>query len=121
MARRTVFIVAWSAGLVLFAALLERWSPPFNVVRAAMGSEPVHVVAHSALYGVLALALRPGSWSRPRWALAAAVFFAVAMTQEGAQLQARHRLPNQEEYFDLTVDMTGATLALSLRAAAAAL
>ena len=104
--------------MVLVAAVLERWQPVTPWIVAAMGSEPAHVAAHTVLYGVLALALVRHDASRRRQWLAAAIFMTVASVQEGAQIQARHRLPNQEEAFDLTVDVTGATLALVLKAAA---
>ncbi|MBX3227807.1 MAG: phosphatase PAP2 family protein [Labilithrix sp.] len=82
-----------------------------------MASEPLHIVAHSVLYGSLAVAL--AAWLFPssspgaaRVVLAAGAFLLVAGSQELAQALSRSRLPGGEELFDLVVDAAGASVGL---------
>ena len=111
-------------GLVSFALLLEHTEPSAGSLLARMmGCEPLHIVAHSILYGSLAVALAKRWFPsnaldgaraplRRRALFAAGSFFFVAGAQELAQAFSRSRLPGGEELFDLVVDAGGATLGL---------
>lgn len=115
---------AWALSLIAAALYLER-SPPAHdsPVGRLISAEPVHLVAHAVLYGSLA-ALLAWRWfptdalAAPRAALRGRVlaaglsFVAVAGAQELVQSLSRERLPNVEEYFDLSVDVAGASLGL---------
>lgn len=104
------------------ALALEHISPAAGSLLARMiRCEPVHIVAHSILYGSLAIAL--AKWAFPpaviegksRWRralLAMLGFCLVAGSQELVQAVSRGRMPGSEEAFDLVVDGAGATLGL---------
>ena len=111
-------------GLVAFALALEHANPAEgSILGRIMGSELLHIVAHSILYGSLAVALAM-TWLpshvlegartslRRRALLAAGSFCLVAGTQELVQALSRSRAPGGEELFDLVVDVGGATLGL---------
>lgn len=110
--------------LVAFAFALERFSlDPGGVLARLAAMELTHLIAHSLLYGSLAAAL--ASWWFPPHALkgesislrrraiaASGCFLLAACAQEFVQALSRDRLPAREEFFDLAVDVTGATLGL---------
>ena len=122
---RAQWIVVFMAlGLVSLAVGLEHARPSAgSLFGHLLEYEPFHLVAHSLLYGSLAMALAK-RWfpsealdgvgeSLRRRALFAGVYFGfVAGAQELAQAVSRSRLPAGEEFFDLTVDIAGATLGL---------
>ena len=121
-AQWTVLFMA--LGLVSLAIGLEHAPPQAaTLCGRLMRSEPFHLVAHSVLYGSLAMALAR-RWFPPealdgtpkslrRRALSAALYFLfVAGAQELAQAVCRSRFPASEELFDLAVDFAGATLGL---------
>jgi hypothetical protein len=122
---RARWIVGMMAlGLVTLALVLEHVAPPAgSLLGRMMGCEPLHIVAHSILYGSLAVALAvrwfpsdaldgAGASLRRRALSAAASFCFVAGAQELAQAFSRSRAPGGEELFDLMVDAGGATLGL---------
>jgi len=75
-------------------------------------SEVVHVVAHLAMYGGLALLVRRGG-AGPL--AAAAITLGVASAQELAQVISFGRMPGAPELFDLAVDATAIAIALTIR------
>jgi hypothetical protein len=115
---------AMALGLITTAWLLEHLSlARIPRLDRFVREEPVHLVAHTLLYGALAVAL--ARWwlppavlaatrrARTSRAVAAALCFAlIAATQELVQALHRDRLWGREEYFDLLVDVTGACLGL---------
>lgn len=79
-------------------------------------SEVVHVVAHMAMYGGLALLVRrallvSGGGAGPL--TAAAITLGVASAQELAQVISFGRMPGAPELFDLAVDATAIAIALT--------
>lgn len=116
-------VVIMALGLISFALLLEH-APPSSasLLGRLIGHESLHIVAHSILYGSLAVALATrwlppevlgdASASRRRALYAAGSFFFVAGSQELVQALSRGRAPSSEELFDLLVDTGGATLGL---------
>lgn len=120
------FVVIMALGLVSLALALERAQPSAgSLLFRLMGNELLHIVAHSIIYGLLAVALatwwfppaaldgeRPSPSLRRRAVLAAGSFFLVAGAQELAQALSRLHAPGGEELFDLVVDAGGATLGL---------
>jgi hypothetical protein len=117
-------VAAMALAFVSMAFLLERLPPaeasPFAWL---LRQEPVHLVAHSLLYGALAIALvrwwlPPSAFEMTRRAralraLGATVcFFAVAATQELVQALHRGHLWGSEELFDLFVDGVAACAGL---------
>lgn len=123
----TRWIIALMAvGLVSLAIALDRFPLPEESFLGALARrEWFHLVAHTVLYGSLAVALAT-RWfpshtiDAPRavlvrHALAAAVcFMFIAGAQELAQALCRARLPGGEEAFDLVVDIVGASAGLIL-------
>ncbi len=122
MRARTV-VASMALCLVAMAWVLERFPLPRGLFATLTDAEITHLIAHTILYGSLAAAL--GEWwfprasldasrgERARRALAAALcFVAIAGAQELTQSLSRGRLPNQEEFFDLAVDGSAATLGL---------
>jgi hypothetical protein len=121
-------VVFMTVGLVGLALLLEHASPAGGSLLARMmGCEPLHIVAHTILYGSLAVALATrwfpsealdgpdagaGPSLRRRALFGAASFCFVAGAQELTQAFSRSRAPGGEELFDLMVDVGGATLGL---------
>lgn len=102
--------VAMGATLVACAFFLERITPVAgSLVARAIACEPLHIVAHSLLYGAFAMALAASRWRPVR---AVAVFCLVAGGQELVQALSRSRAPGAEELFDLVVDAAGATVGL---------
>ena len=111
-------------GFVVMAFVLEKHPPRDGSLFAViLASEPVHLVAHSVLYGGLAVAL--AAWCFPtadvavsravKWRralFAGACFVGIAGAQECVQALSRQRLPGPEEGFDLAVDSAAATLGL---------
>lgn len=111
-------------GFVVMAFVLEKHHPRDGSLLAdVLACEPVHLVAHSLLYGGLAAAL--ATWCFPASTLAASrvsmlrralvaggCFVAIAGAQECEQALLRRRLPGPEEGFDLAVDSAAATLGL---------
>ena len=121
------FVVLIGLGLISFALALEHVAPAEgSLLRWLVSCEPLHIIAHSILYGSLAVAL--AAWSFPadavtpgastggsrgrRALLAVGSFCFVAGAQELAQSLSRSRAPGGEELFDLVVDAAGATLGL---------
>ncbi|MFO0653149.1 MAG: hypothetical protein U0326_43420 [Polyangiales bacterium] len=122
MRARTV-VASMALCLVAMAWALEHFALPRGLVARLTDAELTHLIAHTILYGSLAAAI--GAWWFPRAsldaskrerakrALAAALCFAlIAGAQELTQSLSRGRLPNQEEFFDLAVDGSAATLGL---------
>ena len=117
-------VVIMALGLVTFALLLEHVTPSAgSLLGRIMGCEPLHIVAHSILYGSLAVALATrwvpsdaldgaGASLRRRALSGAVSFCCVAGAQELTQAFSRSRAPGGEELFDLMVDVGGATLGL---------
>jgi hypothetical protein len=117
-------VAAMAIALVVMAFVLSVAPPAESTLFARLASREItHLVAHSILYGSLAVAL--ASWWFPREALgatrrargvralaAAALFGLIAGAQELTQALCRARLPAGEELFDLTVDVGGASLGL---------
>lgn len=109
---------------VAMAFVLSVAPPAESTLFARLASrELTHLVAHSILYGSLAVALAswwlpaaaldaPGRARRVRALAAAALFGLIAGAQELTQALCRARLPAGEELFDLTVDVGGASLGL---------
>lgn len=114
----------WALALIAAALYLERWPPAHgSPVGRFLAAEPVHIVAHTLLYGSLSALLAwrwfptdaldaPRAALRSRVLAAGASFLAVAGAQELVQVLSRQRMPNAEEYFDLAVDVSGASLGL---------
>lgn len=121
-------IPLWSLALVVMAWVISQHSFAPNTAAAwALRSEPVHVAAHTFLYGVLSMLLATLWFSRtagdaPRRALVArallagSMFMLVASCQEGVQVLARaqHRHPSPEELYDLAVDVLAGAIGLIL-------
>lgn len=115
---------AWMLSLVAAALLLERYPPRAeSALGRCLHAEPVHLVAHALLYGTLAALLarrwfptdvidEPRDRLRRRALAAATLFMLAAGAQELAQALCRGRGPCSEEYFDLTVDIAGASLGM---------
>lgn len=113
---------AWILTLIAAAFALERLPlPAGSPLGWAMHTEPMHLVAHAALYATLAAILAwrwfpPEALAAPRASLwrrglvAGAVFALAAGAQELVQALCRGRAPCMEEYFDLSVDAAGGCL-----------
>lgn len=122
--RPRTLVAVLAAILVAFAFALERFPPAEGSLLAWFaGQEIVHLVAHTGLYGALAVAL--GRWWFPssagpvtghlrglRAVAMAACFVLIAATQELVQALHRGRLWGPEEMFDLFVDGVAACLGL---------
>jgi VanZ family protein len=122
MRARTI-VVGMSIVLVAMACLVEQLSQKGPSPLAwLLRQEVVHLLAHTVLYGSLAVAL--AQWKlaplseaprRHRWSrVAGAVlcFLAIAGTQELVQVLYRGRPPGREEIFDLFVDVVAACAGL---------
>ncbi len=124
--RRALFAAAWAAAIVAIAFVLGRSRAPAEPLsRAAIHAELFHVVMHTLLYGVLAVALARVVWQsdgavalRARALPAAAVFVGVAVLQEGVQALATGHRVGGEEAYDLAVDVLAAAAGLGLWARA---
>lgn len=114
MRRHELFVAAWSAAAVTAAVALARWAPP--LLRDALHAAPVHLVTHTLLFGVLAIALASRWWGTggARALFAAAVFLAVAASQEALQPLVRAQPIGRDELYDLSLDVLGGALGLVL-------
>jgi len=124
MAHPRTLVSVTAITLVATAFALHRVHLPEHSLGARlMGAEILHLIAHSVLYGGLAAliaswrfpaeALDEGKSALARRALGAAVCFCfVAAAQETTQALCRSRGLSQEEFFDLGVDIVGATAGL---------
>lgn len=122
--RARLLVAGMALAFVSMALFLERFAPAEGSFFARLlGAEIVHLIAHSLLYGTLAVALcrwwfTPAAFEGTRRARAlralgaAACFVAIAGAQELTQALARGRLPGSEEFFDLLVDGTAACVGL---------
>jgi hypothetical protein len=122
--RARSIVAAMALVFVSMAFALERLPPAEDSPLAwLVRQEPVHLVAHSLLYGALAVALvrwwlPPSAFDAPRRERArralgaAACFAAIAGAQELVQALHRGRLWGTEELFDLLVDGVGACAGL---------
>jgi VanZ family protein len=105
--------VLWSLGLITFAAMLKLLDPILRNTQGSviLGWEPLHIVAHTFLYGTLSWLVMRHLKQLP-WAVVVAL--TVGVLQEATQLAFGHRGPGLPEIFDLAVDGTAATLAVVL-------
>jgi hypothetical protein len=123
MSARTV--VAVMALVFVGMALLLEHLPlrESSAVAGVLRHEVVHLVAHSVLYGALAIALArwllpPSMFEAPRRTrmlracAATACFVSIAVAQELTQATQRGRWMNEEEGFDLFVDGVAACAGL---------
>lgn len=113
-----------ATALVVMAFVLSVAPPAESTLFSRLAAKEItHLIAHSILYGSLAVAL--ASWWFPGEALdasrrargvralaAAGLFGLIAGAQELTQALCHARLPAGEELFDLTVDVGGASLGL---------
>jgi hypothetical protein len=105
--------VLWSLCLVAFAAILKLADPVLRTTpfAAILDWEPLHIIAHTFLYGTLCrLVMR----HLKRMSRAVTVTLTIGALQEATQLVFGHRGPGLPELFDLVVDGTAATLAVVL-------
>lgn len=124
MSHPRTIAVALAASLVSMAFALEFLRVPEEAALAVvLRAEVTHLVAHTLLYGGLAAAL--AAWWFPAHALdgdrrslgrrafgAALCFLSVAVAQELVQSLSRRSFLAREEFFDLAVDLTAATVGL---------
>jgi hypothetical protein len=125
---RVLLLGLWAAVVVVMAAVLARWTPSLGGYGPRLiVSEPVHVVAHTIIYGGLAYGLASvlftpvdltdeRAWRRLRLrALAAGLaWVTVVSLQEFAQQLFRHRSVGFEELYDGLVDIVGGAFGMVL-------
>lgn len=109
---RALAALAWGSAVVV-AALWLKYAPPApgTWLARVSASEPVHIVAHLFLYGVLAAL----AWTATRrWWSSALIVAVFAIAQEAAQSMWWGRAFGAPELFDFAVDATGAAIALAV-------
>jgi hypothetical protein len=101
---------AWGSALVAGALWLKYAPPdPETWVGRASASEPLHIVAHAILYGVLAAL----AWiATRRWWTSALVVALFAVAQEAAQTVWWGRGFGPAEWFDFGVDAAAVAIVL---------
>jgi len=115
-AKRQWILLLWLAGILLPMAWLAHFIPGYNqLFNFVFGPAWMHWISHALLFAVLSFLLLSiltgnGEMQWPRVALVAGIVLAAAILQEGFQLWYKQRTWGADEWFDLTVDMTGALL-----------
>lgn len=107
--RRYAWVIAFSAAVLLLAALVKPLAQVSLLVEILAATEAAHIAAHLVLYGTLALLARRAGLSNGG---AAAVTLIVAVLQELVQLLMARRDPGKPELFDLVVDSVAIAVAL---------
>ena len=116
--RTRLWTLIWILGILFPMAFLGRLWPAFGkVFNAIFAPDWMHVLMHTLLYAVLGFLLV--QWMRPGSFTAILGFFglvlAVGCLHEGFQLLTSRTWPGwNPEFFDLAVDLVGATLGLGL-------
>lgn len=103
----------WAACVLCGAALVRPLTKAVPLFARAADVEAFHIVAHVFLYGTLALLIDRGLRRRP--VVAGALGMLVGLAQETVQVVLAGRGLGLPELFDLGVDATAITAALSLR------
>ncbi len=103
------FVILWVTLLMVLAVLAAVVvSGASGTTRSVLAFEPLHIVAHLFLYGVLAAGI---SDLGPRGvALPFAAFVSIAIVQEGLQSLAIRHAPTRDSAFDVAVDLVGGAL-----------
>ncbi len=114
--KRPWILLLWLLGILLPMAWLARFIPGYNqLFNFVFGPVWMHWVSHALLFAVLSyllfsMLMQDGKMRWPRVALVIGIVLAAAILQETFQLWYKARPWGSDEWFDLTVDMTGAAL-----------